>query len=66
MPDSTPSSSLSTVGPLEATTAALNAMVMQLGLYAEQTRADAQGELTPALREQFAVVLAATSEAAEA
>jgi len=66
MTDSTPSSSTSTVGPLEATSAALNAMVLQMGLYAEMTKTQAEGQLTPALRVQFATVLAATSEPAEA
>jgi hypothetical protein len=41
-------------------------ILVQLGLYAEQERARAAGELTPALRDQFAMVIAATSEVAEA
>ena len=55
-----------TMGPLERSECACNMILVQLGLYAEQTRAEADGELTPALREQFAVVFAATSEPAEA
>jgi hypothetical protein len=63
---STSSSSTSTVGPLEATPAALNAMVLQLGLYAEMQTARTAGEMTPALEEQFATVFAATTEPAQA
>jgi hypothetical protein len=63
MTDSTPFTS---VGPLESTAAALNAMVLQMGLYAEMAKTQAQGQLTPELRVLFATVVAATSEPAEA
>ena len=67
MTDNTLSSSTSadpTVGPLESTAAALHAMVLQLGLFAEMQQTQASGELTPELEVQFATVFAATTETA--
>jgi hypothetical protein len=70
MPDSTPSTSASedtpNLGPLERTALALNTTIIQLGLYAQRARAEAEGELTPQLCDEFASIFAATSEPAEA
>jgi len=67
MTDNALSSSTSaepTVGPLESTAAALNAMVLQMGLFAEMQQTEASGQLTPDLVVQFATVFAATTETA--
>ena len=67
MTENTLSSSASagaTVGPLESTAAALNAMVLQMALFTEMQQAEASGELTPELVIQCAIVFAATRESA--
>ncbi len=56
----------SAMGPLERSSAATNAIVLQLGLLAEMTQVKAEGNMTPELEEQFTTVFAATQEAAEA
>ncbi len=69
MTDTTLSSSTSTqpaLGPLERAQTSLNAMVLQMGLFAELQKTRADGNLTPDLEMQFANVFAATVEPASA
>jgi hypothetical protein len=54
------------MGPLERSAYTLNALVLQLGLYAEMAAADQQGALTPEMADQFSTIFAATTEPAEA
>jgi len=63
---SSPASAQPALGPLERAQTSLNAMVLQMGLFAELQKTRADGNLTPELETQFASVFAATVEPASA
>ena len=54
------------MGPLERAECAANAIVLQLGLYAEMQQTRTEGQMTDELEEKFATIFAATTEPAQA
>lgn len=54
------------MGPLERAENTANAIVLQLGLYAEMQLTRTEGQMTDELEEKFATIFAATMEAAQA